>query len=75
MPRLGQARERLVVIPGIVPPSTAWPSGCRFRDRCSFAWERCATEAPPAYPVAGQHDARCHLVDEPQRETAGSVVP
>jgi oligopeptide/dipeptide ABC transporter ATP-binding protein len=75
MPRLGQARERLVVIPGIVPPSTAWPSGCRFRDRCSFAWERCATEAPPAYPVSGQHDARCHLVDEPQRETAGSVVP
>jgi ABC-type dipeptide/oligopeptide/nickel transport system ATPase component len=27
MPRLGQSRDRLAVIPGIVPPSTAWPSG------------------------------------------------
>jgi oligopeptide/dipeptide ABC transporter ATP-binding protein len=74
MPRLGQSRDRLAVIPGIVPPSTAWPSGCRFRDRCGFAWDRCAAEAPPAYPVAGRHDARCHLVDEPQREGAGSAA-
>ncbi|HSA54295.1 MAG TPA: ABC transporter ATP-binding protein [Gemmatimonadaceae bacterium] len=62
MPRLGQSRARLVVIPGTVPPPTAWPSGCRFRDRCPHAWDRCATEAPPLYPVHDDHRARCHLV-------------
>jgi peptide/nickel transport system ATP-binding protein len=67
MPRLGQGRERLAVIPGTVPPPTAWPSGCRFRDRCAYAWERCATEPPPLYPVNPLHGARCHLVDEPAR--------
>ena len=67
MPRLGRQRERLAVIPGTVPPPTRWPSGCRFRDRCPFAWHRCADEAPPEYPVAAEHSARCHLVDEPAR--------
>ena len=59
MPRLGQSRERLLVIPGTVPPPTAWPSGCRFRDRCPYAWDRCAAEAPPLYPVRADHGARC----------------
>jgi oligopeptide/dipeptide ABC transporter ATP-binding protein len=51
MPRLGRQRDRLAVIPGTVPPPTRWPSGCRFRDRCPFAWHRCVDEAPPEYPV------------------------
>ena len=67
MPRVGERRERLAVIPGTVPPSTAWPSGCRFRDRCPYAWERCAHEHPPLYPIAGGHGSRCHLADEPER--------
>ncbi len=65
MPRLSDDSERLVTIPGIVPPPTAWPSGCRFRDRCSYAWERCAIEHPPLYDVTADHLSRCHLVDEP----------
>jgi peptide/nickel transport system ATP-binding protein len=68
MPRLGRHRERLAVIPGTVPPPTRWPSGCRFRDRCAWAWQRCADEHPPEYPVSAGHNARCHLVDEPQRD-------
>jgi peptide/nickel transport system ATP-binding protein len=67
MPRVGMERERLAVIPGTVPPPTAWPSGCRFRDRCSYAWDRCAREHPPLYPVGAGHVSRCHLADEPQR--------
>ncbi len=70
MPRLGDHRDRLAVIPGTVPPPTRWPSGCRFRDRCPYAWERCATEAPPEYPAGNGHGARCHLVDEPARDVA-----
>jgi peptide/nickel transport system ATP-binding protein len=67
MPRVGMERERLAVIPGTVPPPTAWPSGCRFRDRCSYAWDRCAREHPPLYPVGAGHVSRCHLADEPER--------
>jgi len=67
MPRLGQARDRLRTIPGSVPPPTRWPSGCRFHDRCSYAWERCATEHPPLYQIGTAHVSRCHLADEPER--------
>jgi peptide/nickel transport system ATP-binding protein len=67
MPRLGMERERLAVIPGTVPPPTAWPSGCRFRDRCPYAWDRCAREHPPLYPVGAAHVSRCHLASEPER--------
>ncbi|MDE3052535.1 MAG: ABC transporter ATP-binding protein [Gemmatimonadota bacterium] len=67
MPRLGLLRERLQTIPGTVPAPTAWPDGCRFRDRCSSAWERCAAEHPPVYPIAPGHESRCHLAHEPAR--------
>jgi peptide/nickel transport system ATP-binding protein len=66
MPRVGQEKERLATIPGTVPPPTAWPSGCRFRDRCRYSWDRCAVEHPPLYPVGAAHVSRCHLADEPQ---------
>jgi oligopeptide/dipeptide ABC transporter ATP-binding protein len=67
MPRVGGESERLATIPGTVPAPTAWPAGCRFRDRCPYAWERCATEHPPLYAIAGGHASRCHLAEEPER--------
>jgi oligopeptide/dipeptide ABC transporter ATP-binding protein len=67
MPRLGRARERLQTIPGSVPPPTAWPPGCRFHDRCPYAWERCVAEAPPLYQISNDHVSRCHLAVEPER--------
>jgi peptide/nickel transport system ATP-binding protein len=71
MPRVGESGGRLRTIPGTVPPPTAWPSGCRFRDRCPYSWERCAREHPPLYPVASAeglpHVSRCHLAEEPER--------
>src|SRR5215831_5605778 len=67
MPRLGEARERLRTIPGTVPPPTRWPNGCRFHDRCPYAWERCTTEHPPLYQIGNAHVSRCHLAEEPAR--------
>jgi oligopeptide/dipeptide ABC transporter ATP-binding protein len=67
MPRVGGHAERLATIPGTVPPPTNWPAGCRFRDRCSYAWERCAEEHPPLYQIGGGHTSRCHMADEPDR--------
>jgi peptide/nickel transport system ATP-binding protein len=67
MPRLGEARERLRTIPGTVPPPTRWPNGCRFHDRCPYAWERCTSEHPPLYQIGAAHVSRCHLAEEPER--------
>ena len=79
IPRLGEETDRLKTIRGTVPPPTAWPSGCRFRDRCPYAFDRCANEAPALLQVAGGHRARCHLIEEPERrvrvaETNASVL-
>ncbi len=74
MPRLGEARERLTVIPGTVPSSTRWPPGCRFHDRCPYAWERCRVDPPPLYQIAPGHVSRCHLAEEPDRRRAAAVA-
>jgi oligopeptide/dipeptide ABC transporter ATP-binding protein len=67
MPQITESRERLNVIPGTVPPPTAWPSGCRFRDRCPYSWEKCEREHPPLYQISEGHTSRCHLAVEPER--------
>ena len=69
IPSLRSRRERLKVIPGTVPPATQWPSGCRFRDRCEHAWEKCADQHPALFTVSENHSSRCHLVHEPERRT------
>jgi oligopeptide/dipeptide ABC transporter ATP-binding protein len=82
VPRLGESAERLAVIPGQVPSAYAWPSGCRFANRCPYAWERCASEPPllprrDAYPAPTPVDAddpmepaaRCWLIEESERRT------
>jgi oligopeptide/dipeptide ABC transporter ATP-binding protein len=73
MPRVGERRERLRVIPGTVPAPTAWPVGCRFHDRCPYAWERCVAEHPPLYQIGERHVSRCHLAVEPERRTRPHV--
>ncbi len=66
VPDVEAPRRRLAVIPGAVPPATAWPSGCRFRPRCPYAWERCLEE-PALLDESGGRAARCWLVEEPER--------
>jgi oligopeptide/dipeptide ABC transporter ATP-binding protein len=67
MPHIGHDQERLNVIPGTVPAPTEWPAGCRFRDRCPYSWDRCASEHPPLYQIGTGHVSRCHLAVEPER--------
>ena len=75
IPRLGDDTDRLLTISGSVPPPTALPSGCAFRDRCPQAFARCATEEPALVSVGSAHRARCHLIDEPLRDTAWGEAP
>ena len=51
----------LAVIPGQVPPLTGEFHGCRFADRCEFAFDRCRAEEPEWTTVGDGHRVRCHL--------------
>jgi peptide/nickel transport system ATP-binding protein len=49
---------RLHGIPGRPPSLLHPPTGCRFRERCPFAFDRCVEE-PPFEEVAPGHAAAC----------------
>ena len=55
-------RARLVTIPGRVPAATEYPSGCRFRTRCGYADELCASAEPAlaSLDAASNHQVACH---------------
>ncbi len=53
----------LEMIKGSVPPLTRIFPGCRFAERCDFAWDRCHKEVPKWNEAAPDHRVRCHLVE------------
>ena len=86
VPRLGEDREELAVIPGSVPNLVDLPEACRFAPRCGARIEfdvTLATELhPELLPVEGGHGVRCwmyHLGDgtlrEPPLNAPGARTP
>ncbi len=73
VPRMDQDTVLPKPIPGQPPMATAWPPACRFHPRCPYAWRRCLEEEPPLLAVGPQHQARCWLVDEPQRPSPAGI--
>ncbi|WP_162606429.1 ABC transporter ATP-binding protein [Jiangella asiatica] len=52
--------QRVRTIPGVVPPPGSVTAGCRFRDRCPAAHDRCAVD-PPVVELGPGRSARCWL--------------
>ena len=63
IPSLAGEGARLPAIPGQVPSPLEYPAGCRFRERCRYAFDRCAVEHPPLCTI-GNRTARCFLAEE-----------
>src|SRR3990172_3100350 len=60
IPRLGEKRQRLEVIQGVVPNPLNLPKGCLFKRRCPHAMPVCDTP-PPLQEIARGHLSRCWL--------------
>ncbi len=59
-PKLDFTQEELMPIEGTVPGPTAMPTGCRFFDRCKYAYDDCKKE-PELVEISQGHQVRCWL--------------
>ena len=61
LPKLGQRKDRLEVIGGVVPNPLLFPNGCKFHPRCPIGKDdrRCQTEEPPLKEVAPGRCTAC----------------
>jgi peptide/nickel transport system ATP-binding protein len=62
LPSEQKREQRLTVIKGSVPALTQEFIGCRFAERCDYAWDTCQSQLPNWYEV-NHHGVRCHLLD------------
>ena len=62
-PDPSQPLDTDLILAGEVPSPINVPSGCRFRTRCAFAFDRCAVEEPPLRKSDENHWVACHLYD------------
>jgi oligopeptide/dipeptide ABC transporter ATP-binding protein len=60
-PEYQAPRNRLPTIPGMVPPITALPSGCKFNPRCPDVMDICLGNEPALMVVGEGQSARCYL--------------
>lgn len=75
IPRMDETKDRLPVIPGLVPSPLHFPAGCRFHSRCPRCFDKCRSLAPPLFLMKGGRKVRCWLFENsPERETGGGGV-
>jgi peptide/nickel transport system ATP-binding protein len=70
VPSRNKRGQPLLQIPGMTPSLLNLPTGCAFRDRCSFAGDECAT-APDIHASTPGRLVRCHRpIAQPQAEAS-----
>ena len=69
IPVLGEVKDRLEVIEGVVPNLVDLPPGCRFAPRCRSRTEYCLEKSPNLEPVQKDHTVRCWLFHDSDGNT------
>jgi len=67
VPRLDRPKgSRLIPIDGMPPDLSALPEGCAFRERCTYAVERCERDIPEVLPISdgAGHQVACWVADQ-----------
>ena len=62
-PEVAKKSQR-ILLEGDVPSPINPPSGCRFRTRCQYAMDICATEEPVTRELSEGHYCACHLYND-----------
>ena len=74
IPVLGEIKDKLDVIPGMVPNLVNLPPGCRFAPRCQarikYALTICTEVKPELEEVKSGHYVRCWLYESAPGHTA-----
>ncbi|OAA90224.1 ABC transporter ATP-binding protein [Clostridium ljungdahlii] len=58
------AKNTRIVLEGETPSPIDPAPGCRFKDRCKYATERCSEKEPKLKDLGGGHCTACHLYDK-----------
>ena len=61
-PAMHGPRRHMTGIPGSPPDLRALPAGCVFHPRCPFVQDRCRTDVPPLFELAGGQAAASRLL-------------
>lgn len=70
IPIIGEKKELLMTIPGMVPNLIYPPAGCRFHPRCQYCFEPCDSKVPKSIKVESDYFVACHLYDPDYKELA-----
>ena len=63
LPKLNVGETEIIPIPGQVPQPRDYAQGCRFRDRCDVAFDRCV-ERPSLFDNGDDQRVACFLYDK-----------
>ncbi|MBG9782582.1 ABC transporter ATP-binding protein [Shouchella lehensis] len=66
LPNMAEKQQTLYSIPGTVPQPGSIENGCRFADRCEFAFDACFFEDPALLNLEEGRACRCLLYKEEQ---------
>lgn len=64
VPNPPKTREKLMEIPGVVPPLTELGIGCSFAPRCNEAIKKCSSQQPDLLVTQEKHAAACWVAQK-----------
>ncbi|MFI5347544.1 MAG: ABC transporter ATP-binding protein [Elusimicrobiota bacterium] len=68
VPSIYERKERLEAISGQPPDLTGGFVGCPFAPRCAVVMERCASDDPPQFHLAGERMSNCWKTEDESLE-------